>query len=115
MTSLTWCYVAAAGWALAAALAFLGGSRPAGLRVCCLFSALAGAASIIGGVSSLIWGNSQVVSLGGTVVVGTAQLQATSLAGVFTALGSSRSASPSTCPGTTSPALAPPYTWPPAT
>jgi hydrogenase-4 component B len=86
VTSLTWCYVAAGGWALAAALAFLGGSRPAGLRVCCLFSALAGAASIIGGVSSLIWGNSRVVSLGGTVVVGTAQLQATSLAGVFTAL-----------------------------
>jgi hydrogenase-4 component B len=85
VNSLTWCYVAAAGWALAAALALLCGGR-IGLRVCCGVSAVAGAAAILSGVSSLVWGNSRVASLGGTVVVGTMQLQATSLAGVFVAL-----------------------------
>ncbi len=86
MSSLTWLYAAAAGWALAAALALVGGRSRAALRACCTLSALGGAAAMASGVSSLIWGNSRVASLGGTVVVGTLQLQASSLAGVFTAL-----------------------------
>ncbi|HYS31209.1 MAG TPA: proton-conducting transporter membrane subunit, partial [Streptosporangiaceae bacterium] len=46
----------------------------------------AGAAAVAGGVSCLWWGNSRVVSAGGSVIVGTLQLQATSLGGVFVAL-----------------------------
>ncbi|MGH3231320.1 MAG: proton-conducting transporter membrane subunit, partial [Streptosporangiaceae bacterium] len=42
--------------------------------------------ALVGGVSSLLSGNSRVFSAGGSVVVGTLQLQATSLAGVFVAL-----------------------------
>ena len=86
MSSLTWFYAAAAGWGLAAAVALLGGRARAVLRAACVLSAIGGAAAIAGGVSSLLWGNSRVVSLGGAVVVGTMQLQASSLAGVFTAL-----------------------------
>jgi len=94
MNSLTWFYAATAGWGLAAAVALLGGSAPGAargtvkgaLRAACVLSALGGAAAVAGGVSSLLWGNSRVVSLGGAVVVGTMQLQASSLAGVFTAL-----------------------------
>ena len=52
----------------------------------CALSALGGAAALAGGVSALLSGNSRVVSPGGSVVVGTLQLQATSLAGVFAAL-----------------------------
>jgi hydrogenase-4 component B len=86
MNALTWFYAAAAGWGLAAAVALLGGSTKAAARAACALSALGGAAAVAGGVSSLLWGNSRIVSLGGAVVVGTLQLQATSLAGVFAAL-----------------------------
>jgi hydrogenase-4 component B len=88
MNSLTWFYVAAAGWGLAAAVALLGarGAARGALRAACALSALGGAAAVAGGVSSLLWGNSRVLSLGGAVVVGTLQLQASSLAGVFVAL-----------------------------
>jgi hydrogenase-4 component B len=86
VNSLTWLYVAAAGWALATALALSAAASRAGLRACCALSALGGAAAALGGVSSLLWGNSRVVSAGGSVVVGTAQFQASSLAGVFVTL-----------------------------
>ena len=86
MNSLAWLYAAAAGWGLAAAVALLGGSTRVALRAACALSALGGAAAAAGGVSSLLWGNSHLVSLGGAVVVGTMQLQASSLAGVFVAL-----------------------------
>jgi hydrogenase-4 component B len=86
VNSLTWLYLAAAGWALAAVLALAGGGTRTALRCCCALSALGGAAAVGGGVSSLIWGDSHLVSFGGAVVAGTLQVQATSLAGVFTAL-----------------------------
>jgi len=77
---------AAAAWGLAALIALLGGtSRPA-VRACCAVSGLGGAAAVAGGVASLLSGDSRVVTAGGSVVVGTLQLQATSLAGVFVAL-----------------------------
>ena len=86
MTSLALIYGAAAAWSLAALAALtVGASRP-GIRGCCALSGLGGAAALAGGVSSLLSGNSQVVTTGGSVVVGTLQLQATSLAGVFAAL-----------------------------
>jgi hydrogenase-4 component B len=85
VNSLTWFYAAAAGWGLAAAVALCGGSRAA-LRAACALSASGGAAATAGGVSSLLWGNSRIASLGGAVVAGTMRLQASSLAGVFAAL-----------------------------
>ena len=86
MTALTWFYLAAGGWVLAAAAAAAGSGRLQ-LRLSCALSALAGAAAVVGGVSSLWWGDSQVVTAGGTVVVaGSLQLQASSLAGIFAAL-----------------------------
>ena len=55
--------------------------------MCCVVSALGGAAAAAGGGWSLVYGDTPVVSPGGaTVVGGPLQLQATSLAGVFTAL-----------------------------
>jgi hydrogenase-4 component B len=86
VTSLTWFYVAAGGWALAAGIAVLSRSARPWLRLACAVSALAGAAAVAGGVSALWWGNSQVVTAGAASVVGTMQLQASSLAGVFAAL-----------------------------
>jgi hydrogenase-4 component B len=77
---------AAAAWAVAALAALAGGATRPGIRVCCTLSGLGGAAALAGGVSSLLSGNSRVVTAGGSVVVGTLQLQATSLAGVFAAL-----------------------------
>jgi hydrogenase-4 component B len=77
---------AAAAWGLAALIAVTCGSTRAGIRVCCAVSGVAGAAALAGGVSALLSGNSRVVTAGGSVVVGTLQLQATSLAGVFVAL-----------------------------
>ena len=62
MNSLSWFYAAAAGWGLAAAVALTGGSSRAALRAACALSALGGAAAVAGGVSSLLWGNSHVVS-----------------------------------------------------
>jgi len=79
-------YGAAAAWALAALVALAGGVSRPGIRACCVLSGLGGAAALAGGVSSLLSGNSRVVTAGGSVVVGTLQLQPTSLAGVFTAL-----------------------------
>ncbi len=86
MNSLTWFYVAAAGWGLAAAIALTASGRRAALQASCALSALGGAAAVAGGVASLLWGDSRVVSAGGAVVAGTLQLQASSLAGVFAAL-----------------------------
>jgi len=77
---------AAVAWGVAALIALTCGSTRAGIRACCAVSGLAGAAALAGGVSALLSGNSRVVSAGGSVVVGTLQLQATSLAGVFLAL-----------------------------
>ena len=77
---------AAAAWGLATLIALTCGSTRAGIRACCGVSALGGAAALTGGVCALLSGNSRVVSAGGSVVVGTLQLQATSLAGVFLAL-----------------------------
>jgi formate hydrogenlyase subunit 3/multisubunit Na+/H+ antiporter MnhD subunit len=77
---------AATGWGLAAVIALTGGSGRAGLRACCVVSGLGGAAALAGGVISLLSGDSRVITAGGTVVVGSLQLQATSLAGVFVAL-----------------------------
>ena len=86
MTSLALIYGAAAAWSLAALAALTGGASRPGIRGCCALSGLGGAAALAGGVSSLLSGNSRVVTTGGSVVVGTLQLQATSLAGVFAAL-----------------------------
>jgi formate hydrogenlyase subunit 3/multisubunit Na+/H+ antiporter MnhD subunit len=77
---------AAAAWGLAALIALTCGSTRAGIRACCAVSGLGGAAALAGGVSALLSGNSRVVTAGGSVVVGTLQLQSTSLAGVFIAL-----------------------------
>jgi hydrogenase-4 component B len=77
---------AAAAWGLAALIALAGGASRSGVRTCCAVSGLGGAAALAGGVASLLSGNSRVVTAGGSVVVGTLQLQATSLAGVFVAL-----------------------------
>ena len=77
---------AAAAWGLAALIALACGPLRAGIRACCVLSGLGGTAALAGGVSSLVSGNSRVVTAGGSVVVGTLQLQATSLAGVFVAL-----------------------------
>ena len=77
---------AAAAWGLAALIALACGSTRAGIRTCCAVSGLGGAAALAAGVSALLSGNSRVVTAGGSVVVGTLQLQSTSLAGVFVAL-----------------------------
>jgi formate hydrogenlyase subunit 3/multisubunit Na+/H+ antiporter MnhD subunit len=77
---------AAAAWGLAALIALTCGSTRAGIRACCAVSGLGGAAALAAGASALLSGNSRVVSAGGSVVVGTLQLQSTSLAGVFVAL-----------------------------
>src|ERR1700689_2594434 len=79
-------YGAAGAWALAAPAVMAGGTSRPGIRASCAVSGLGGAAALAGGVSSLLSGNSRVVTAGGSVVVGTLQLQATSLAGVFVAL-----------------------------
>ena len=86
MTPLPLMYGAAAAWALAALAVLAGGASRPGIRACCVVSGLGGAAALAGGVSSLLSGNSRVVTAGGSVVVGSLQLQATSLAGVFVAL-----------------------------
>ncbi len=86
MSALSWFYLAAAGWGLAAATLAAARGASRAIRVSCVLSALGGAAAVAGGVSSLWWGDSHVVTAGGSVVAGTMQLQATSLAGVFAAL-----------------------------
>jgi len=86
VSALSWFYLAAAGWGLAAATLAAARGASRAIRVSCVLSALGGAAAVAGGVSSLWWGDSHVVTAGGSVVAGTMQLQATSLAGVFAAL-----------------------------
>jgi len=86
VNALGWLLAAAAGWALAVLVSLAGGGRPAATRLCCALSALGGAAALAGGVSSLWWGNSRVITAGPAEVAGALQLQATSLAGVFAAL-----------------------------
>ena len=87
MTPLDFLYAAAAAWLAAALTGVLAARTAGGLRVCCAVSALGGAAAAAGGGWSLLYGDTPVVSPGGaTVVGGPLQLQATSLAGVFTAL-----------------------------
>jgi hydrogenase-4 component B len=87
MTPLVLLYVAGGAWVAAAIAALLAARTPAGMRMCCALSALGGAAAAGGGGWSLIYGNTPVVSPGGvTVTGGPLQLQATCLAGVFTAL-----------------------------
>jgi hydrogenase-4 component B len=86
MTSLPLMYGAAAAWALTALAVVAGGASRPWIRACCALSGLGGAAALAGGVSSLLSGDSRVVTAGGSVVVGSLQLQATSLAGVFVAL-----------------------------
>jgi len=87
MTPLVLLYVAGGAWVAAAACALLAARTPAGIRLCCVLSALGGAAAAAGGGWSLIYGNTPVVSPGAaTLTGGPLQLQATSLAGVFTAL-----------------------------
>jgi hydrogenase-4 component B len=86
VTSLHLMYGAAAAWALAALVVPAVGTSKPGIRACCALSGLGGAAALAGGVSCLLSGNSRVVTAGGSVVVGSLQLQATSLAGVFVAL-----------------------------
>ncbi|HUC22942.1 MAG TPA: proton-conducting transporter membrane subunit [Streptosporangiaceae bacterium] len=86
MTALVLFGIGAAAWVLAAVIVLLAGMASAGIRVSCGVSALGGAAVLAGGVAALVSGNSRVVSPGGSVVVGSLQLQATSLAGIFAAL-----------------------------
>jgi len=86
VNALTWFYLAAAGWGLAAATVLAGRGAQLAIRVACALSGLAGAAALAGGASALWWGDSRVITAGGSVVVGTLQLQATSLGGIFAAL-----------------------------
>jgi hydrogenase-4 component B len=87
MTPLVLLYVAGGAWVAAGSCALLAARTPGGTRVCCALSALGGAAAAAGGGWSLIYGDTPVVSPGGvTLTGGPLQLQATSLAGVFTAL-----------------------------
>lgn len=86
MSPLAVLAAAAIAWAVAAAVAVTSASTRAGLRLACLLSGLGGAAALYGGAWSLISGNSRVVSPGGADVVGSLQVQATPLAGVFAAL-----------------------------
>ena len=87
MTPLDFLYAAGAAWLAAALAGLLAARTTAGLRACCVLSALGGAAAAVGGGWSLLYGNTPLVSLGPpTVTGGPLQLQATSLAGAFTAL-----------------------------
>src|SRR5487761_1319506 len=87
MTPLDFLYAAGAAWLAAALIGLLTARTAGGLRACCALSALGGAAAAAGGGWSLVYGDTAVASPGGaTVAGGPLQLQATSLAGVFTAL-----------------------------
>ncbi|MDQ2875523.1 MAG: hypothetical protein M3Y33_12330 [Actinomycetota bacterium] len=79
-------YAAAAAWVAAALAALAGGTSGSGVRICCVMSGLGGAAALGGGASALLSADTHVVSPGGSAVVGTLQLQVTSLAGIFAAL-----------------------------
>ena len=87
MTPLDFLYAAAACWLAAAATGMLAARTAAGRRACCVVSGAGGVAAAAGGGWALFYGNTPVTSAGGATVIGaTLQLQATSLAGVFTAL-----------------------------
>jgi hydrogenase-4 component B len=86
VTALLLFGIAAALWAAAAIAAVLPGSVAGTTRFSCGLSLPGGAACAAGGVAALISGNSRVVSPGGAAVVGSLHLQATSLAGAFSAL-----------------------------
>jgi hydrogenase-4 component B len=86
MTALVLFGAAAAAWAAAAIVAGLSGTVSAAMRCSCALSAAGGAAVLAGGIEALLAGDSRVVSPGGSTVVGSLQLQATSLAGVFATL-----------------------------
>jgi len=86
VTALLLFAVAAVGWVAAAMFALLGTQFGGAARLSCVCSALGGAFAVAGGISALLSGNSRVISPGGSVVVGSLQLQATSLAGAFAAL-----------------------------
>ena len=79
-------YIAAAAWIAAALTALAAGTSGPGVRVTCAISGIGGAAALAGGVAALLSGDTRVVSPGGSTVVGSLQLQATSLAGIFVAL-----------------------------
>ena len=88
MNPLDLLYGAGGAWLAAALAGLLAGSRRPGLWACCALSALGGAAAAAGGGWSMVYGNTKLVTPGGTqtIVGGPLQLQATSLAGVFVAL-----------------------------
>ncbi len=86
MTALILFAVAAGGWAGAALTGLLSPARGIMLRGGCAVSVLGGAAALAGGVAALLSADSPVLSAGGSPVVGTLQLQATSLSGVFAIL-----------------------------
>jgi hydrogenase-4 component B len=86
MTPLQVLAGAAIAWAAAGAAGLLAGRARPGLWVTCALSGLGGAAALCGGTWSLISGNSRLVTAGGPEIVGSLQLQVTSLAGVFIAL-----------------------------
>ncbi|HUB41150.1 MAG TPA: proton-conducting transporter membrane subunit [Streptosporangiaceae bacterium] len=86
MTALLLFGIAGGAWAVAAICALPAGTLGGAMRLSCGFSALGGVVAVAGGISSLLSGDSRVVSPGGSSVVGTLQLQATSLAGVFAVL-----------------------------
>ena len=73
-------------WAAAGAAGLFAARTRAGLWVTCAVSGLGGAAALYGGAWSLISADSRLVTAGGSEVVGSLQLQVTSLAGVFIAL-----------------------------
>jgi hydrogenase-4 component B len=81
-------YGAGGAWLAAALAGLVAGSRRPGLWACCALSALGGTAAAAGGGWSMVYGNTKLVTPGGTqtIVGGPLQLQATSLAGVFVAL-----------------------------
>jgi hydrogenase-4 component B len=86
VTALVCWGAGAAAWAVAGLIALLGGRAGPGLRAGCTMSALGGGAVLAGGVAALLSGDSRVTSPAGSSVVGSLQLQATSLAGVFSVL-----------------------------
>jgi hydrogenase-4 component B len=86
VTPLFLLLAAAGAWTVAALVALPGGTSGAGIRACCAVSGVGGAAALAGGGYCLISGDSRVTTVGGSAVVGSLQLQTTSLAGVFAAL-----------------------------
>jgi hydrogenase-4 component B len=86
MTALILFAVATGAWAAAALASVLTTLSAVALRITCGLSALGGVVALCGGVAALVSPESRVVSPGGSAVVGTLQLQSTSLSGVFAVL-----------------------------